>query len=86
MKLSNSILELSSLLLCGSQLALGAPAATSTSPGHVSASAASFPKPAVPIGAGGDPPAARAGRLFEIQAKLQYFAGKFLYLDTASMF
>ena len=42
-------------------------------------SSTSYPTPTVPIGAGGGAFATVQGRLFQIQSKTQYFAGKSVF-------
>ncbi len=54
---------------------------TSTTPAKTSSTTSSttssYPTPTVPIGAGGGPFATVQGRMFQIQSKTQFFAGKY---------
>ena len=44
-------------------------------------STATYPTPTVPIGAGGGPFATVQGRMFQIQSKTQYFAGRIFHVE-----
>ena len=44
-------------------------------------STATYPTPTVPIGAGGGPFATVQGRMFQIQSKIQYFAGRMFHVE-----